>query len=160
MSKQRVLFLNAAIVLLVAISLLDIVVDQEHWPFSQYPMYSEVRQEYFLSGLRLFGVMQEYPQHEIPLRDFEYIRPFYQSRLNKALLRMKDEDNTEKRQQLLNKALLDCLTRYEKLRLTSQHDGPPLQGIRLYSLHWQLDARAKNVEQPDHRELVAEVKQP
>lgn len=160
MSKQRILFLNVVIVLLVAISLLGIVVDREHWPFSQYPMYSEVQREYSLSGLRLFAVMQVEPQHEMPLRDFDYIRPFDQSRLTKALLRIKDEDNPKKRQQLLNEALLDCLTRYEKLRLTGHHDGPPLQGIRLYQLQWQLDARAENVDQPDHWELVAEVEQP
>jgi len=60
---------------------------------------------------------------------------------------------------LLNEALLDSLKRYEKLRLAGLHDGPPLQGMRLYRTERQLSTQTENADQPDHRELIAEVEQ-
>ena len=60
----------------------------------------------------------------------------------------------------MNEALLDTLTRYEQLRLAGRHNGPPLQGLRLYKLGWRRDNRAENVDRPDRQELVAEVEQP
>jgi hypothetical protein len=163
MSKQRILFLNVVIALLIVGSLYVIVTDQEYWPFSQYPMYSMlIEQKDSLEALRLFGVTQEEPHQEIPLRDNQYVQPFARSRLHSALkwIYIKSERNPEKRQQMLNEALLDCLKRYEELRLAGRHDGPPLQGMRLYGVRWQLETRAGNVDQPDYRKLLAEVEQP
>src|SRR5215217_7176282 len=98
MSKARFLVANAIIVLLVINSLLDIVIDKEHWPFSPYPMYSEMEREYSLSSTRLYGVTQEQPHHEIPLYDFSYIQPFDQIRLATALDRLASEDSIETKQ--------------------------------------------------------------
>lgn len=156
MSKQRVLLVNAFIVFLVANSLFDIALDEQHWPFAQYDMYSDVERSYSVSKLVLFGVEQEPPYHEIPLRG-SYIQPFDQARLNAAFRRI---NSKEKREHLLNEALLDSLTRYEQLRLAGRHNGPPLQGVRLYKMRWRLDNQAENVDRPDRWELVAEVEQP
>lgn len=162
MSKQRILVLHGVIALLIIASLYVIVSDREYWPFSQYPMYSMlVKPKDSLEGLRLFGVTQEEPHHEIPVRDYQYLQPFARGRMYLALewIYIKSARNPEKRQQMLNEALLDSLKRYEELRLAGRHDGPPLQGMRLYGVHWRLDARAKNVDQPDNRILLAEVEQ-
>jgi len=156
MSKLRMLLLHAVIALLISGSLYDIVTFGEHWPFSSYRMYSNLQRERSLSSVRLFGVTKEEPHREIPLLAFQHIQPFNQSRLAVALRRL---NLKPQRQQLLDEALRDCLTRYETLRRVGRHDGPPLQGIRLYRLQWQLDPRARNVDQPDHRELLGEVKQ-
>ena len=51
MSKQRMLVVNAFIVFLVANSLFDIALDEQHWPFAQYDMYSDVEREYSVLGL-------------------------------------------------------------------------------------------------------------
>ena len=160
MSEQRILLLHVVIGLLVAGSLYVIVTDQEYWPFSQYPMYSIlIGQKDSLEALRLYGVTQEEPPQEIPLRDYQYLQPFARSRLHSALkwIYIKSQRDPEKRQQMLNEALLDCLKRYEELRLAGRHDGPPLRGIRLYGVRWKLDPWAGNVDQPDYRILLAEV---
>jgi hypothetical protein len=64
--------------------------------------------------------------------------------------------NSKDPQQLTREQLLEVLTRYEKLRLAGLHDGPPLQGIRLYQLQWTINTRADNIDQPSSKELVAE----
>ena len=122
-------------------------------------MFSWVEQKYSFSEVRLYGATQEQPHNEIPLLAPDYIQPFDQARLSVALERMEFKHNTERRHKLLNKAVLDVLERYETLRLAGRHDGPPLQGVRLYKERWQLDVRAENVDQPDHRRLIAEVEQ-
>ena len=62
---------------------------------------------------------------------------------------------------MMNDALLDALSKYESERLAGKHDGPPLQGIRLYEVTWQFDDPAKSVaDPPDQQELVYEVVQP
>jgi phage shock protein A len=155
MSKRRLLFVNAVIIFLAANSLFDIATDRQHWPFSNYPMYSWVQRDYLLSAPQLFGVRKGEPNDEMPLRG-DYIRPFDNSRLRWSFDRLMSEDDPEKRQEMLNEALRDCLTRYEKARLAGDHDGPPLQGIRLYRLQWRLHPLAENRDQPDRRELIAE----
>ena len=166
MSKRRILLLHAAIVLLVAGSLYDIIVDRETWPFSQYPMYSEQHGS-GLTQLRLYGVTQEEPHQEIALNDPSYIQPvsqylapFDRSRIRFALTWILIRKEGDSRREGLYEALLDCLKRYEALRLAGRHDGPPLQGIRLYQLQWRLDPWARNVDSPDSRTLIAEVDQP
>ncbi len=165
MSQRRVLLVTVVIALLIIGSLFCVVFDREYWPFSQYPMFSEVKRDYSYSGQRLYGVAQEAPHHEVPLlassydESYAYMEPFDQIRLSTALGRIKSTRDPERRQKLLEEALLDCLKRYEELRLAGHHDGPPLQGMRLYKSSWQLDARAANVDQPDSRELIAEVEQ-
>ena len=92
MSKQRMLLVNAFIVFLVANSLFDIALDEQHWPFAQYDMYSDVERKYSVSKLELFGVEQESPYHEIPLRG-SYIQPFDQARLQAAFRRINSRSN-------------------------------------------------------------------
>ena len=166
MSKRRMLLINLIITFLIAGSLFCIIFDKEYWPFSQYPMFSKVQTDYSLSGLRLYGVPQEEPHHEFSLlaysytKSYAYMEPFDQIRLDTALRKMeRKKRKPEKRDRLLNGALLGSLERYEQLRLAGRHDGPPLQGMRLYELEWHLDSWASNVERPDHRELIAEVEQ-
>lgn len=160
MTKHRVLLVHAVIVSLIVGSLYAVIKDKEYWPFSHYPVFSRVEQDYSVSSKQLYGVTQEEPHREIPLRSPDYVQPFDQGRLMQSLTRMNSRGKLEKRQQLLNVALLDCLRRYEKLRLAGLHEGPPLQGMRLYEEQWQIDARAENVDEPNQRELVAEVEQP
>ncbi|MDQ3636575.1 MAG: hypothetical protein M3426_01070 [Actinomycetota bacterium] len=163
MTKSRVFLLSAVSFLLVIGSLFSIVFDEEFWPFSPYPMYAKVQREPSVSELQLYGVTQEAPHREVSmrnsLRDSAYIEPFDQGRLRMALRKMESKPNPEKRSQLLNEALLDSMKRYEKLRLAGLHDGPPLQGMRLYRTERQLNAQTENADQADHRELIAEVEQ-
>jgi len=153
MSRARRRVVYAALAVICAGSLVDLATDREHWPFSQYAMYSDVKREpYELRQLRLFGVPAA--GEEFALRQFEYIQPFDQVRLRLMLSEFRSDP---KRQPLLATALQDCLSRYETLRRAGRHNGPPLAAVRLYELHWHLDPWARNAERPDRRTLVLEV---
>lgn len=154
MGRPRIWLVYTTIAVITGGSLFAIIKDAEYWPFSPYGMYSDMRRERSLTWLRLFGVTKAEEPQEIPLLAPEYIQPFDQSRLPKALSQMRR--NPDK----LREALRDCLMRYESLRLAGRHQGPPLQGIRLYRLEWQLDPWARNADRPDRRTLILEVMQP
>jgi hypothetical protein len=163
MIKSRVLLLSTVSFLLIIGSLVSIAFDEEYWPFSPYPMFSGVaREPSSVSTLQLYGVPQEEPHDEILIpmdRDTNYIKPFDQSQFTTALRRIQSEHNPKKSSRLLNNALLDSLKRYEESRLVGLHDGPPLQGLRLYRVKGYPEAGAENVDRPDNRELIAEVEQ-
>jgi hypothetical protein len=152
MTPRRRIFINLVIAFVVAGSAYDIVTDQEHWPFSQYPMFSGVWRSPTFTWLRLFGVTAD--GREFPLDANRYVAPFDQSRLPKAFRRILDGHNGDAR---IHQALADCLARYEQLRRDKSHDGPPLARLRLYEVEWTIDARADNVNRPDRRTVIAEV---
>jgi hypothetical protein len=152
MSRVRRSFVNTLIVGLLAGSAYDVAVDQEHWPFSQYPMFSGVWRSPTFTWLRLFGVT--FDGREFPLDQNRYVSPFDQSRLPKALRRIVDQDDEAR----VRAALADCLARYEALRLDRRHDGPPLAALRLYELEWTIDPEGANVDLPDRRSLIAELR--
>lgn len=142
----------------VAGSLVELAVDPpyrgEHWPFSQYRMYSELPRRSPLRARRLFGVTAGSPALEIPL-DGAYIRPFDSSRLGVSFDRL----DTPGREGELEAAMGDCLRRYELRRVRGEHHGPRLQSVRLYLLTWAVDDRATSRDSPS-RERIAEVRTP
>ncbi len=155
MSTRRRWFLNVVFAILIGGSLYDIITDQEHWPFSQYPMFSAAWHEPTFTWLRVFGVTAD--AREFPLDSNRYVSPFDQSRLQKALRKLTEDPRRLGR---VDEALADLLARYRKLEDAGTHDGPPLVALRLYELKWTIDPEAANVDHPDGRRLIAEVRQP
>ena len=153
MNATRRTVVNSLLVALIAGSAYDIAMDQEHWPFSQYPMFSGVWRSPTFTWLRLFGVTAD--GHEFPLDANSFIAPFDQSRLPKALKRILDGRDGRTRVRI---ALADCLTRYEELRRQRRHEGPRLTALRLYELEWAIDAEAANLNRPERRAFIAEVR--
>jgi len=153
MNPARRAVVNTVLLALLAGSAYDIVTDQEHWPFSQYPMFSGVWRSPTFTWLRLFGVTED--GREFPLDANRFIAPFDQSRLPKALRRILDGRDGGTR---VRAALADCLAQYEQLRRQRRHDGPQLAALRLYELEWTIDPEAANVDRPDRRAFVAEVR--
>ena len=131
----------------------DIVADEEHWPFSQYPMFSGVWQSPTFSWLRLYGVSAA-DGHEFALDANRYVSPFDQSRLPKVLRRMLERQDGLAR---IHQALGDLAARYETLRQHGVHEGPRIATLRLYEVEWTIDRHAANVEHPDYRRLIDEV---
>lgn len=155
MLRWRLLVAYAVGAVILGGSVFDSVNDTEHWPFSQYPMFSflETRTDGRFTRLRLYGVTQQQPLLEFPLDKNEYLEPFDNSRLPDAL-------DIARRENRLTTALEDCLERYDALRVSGIHQGPALQALRLYRVTWTLDPRASNVNAPDLKELLAEVSEP
>jgi hypothetical protein len=152
MRRPRYVVANTVILFIVAASVFDIVRDEEHWPFSQYPMFNRVTNSRDLSWLRLYGVTAD--GQEYPLLHYADVFPFDQSRLSKVLGSIRARPDGGRG---LQTALRNCLERYERRRKAEQHSGPPLTSLRLYQVHWRLDDRAANVHTPDARALIAEV---
>jgi hypothetical protein len=152
MSAHRRAFLSLVFLSFIAGSLYDIVRNEEHWPFSQYPMFSGVWRAPSFTWFRLVGVTAS--GNEFPLDDNRYIRPFDQSRLPKALRTIANDSGRAPR---LKEALRNALTRYAELGRNGSHDGPSLVAMRLYEIEWTIDPAAANVHRPDRRRLVAEV---
>lgn len=149
---MRRALINLVLGALIAGSAYDIIADQEHWPFSQYPMFSGTWKSPRFTWLRLFGVTAD--GWEFALDANRYVAPFDQSRLPKALRRMLDERDGPARVRM---ALPDLLSRYEQLR-GDTHDGPPIVAMRLYELEWTIHPNAENVDQPDARRFIAEAR--
>jgi hypothetical protein len=154
MSKRRYLLANAVILSIVAASFYDIIRDEEHWPFSQYPMFNRVTTSRELKWLRLYGVTPD--GKEFALIRYSDVFPFDQSRLSKALGSIATRPGAAAQ---LHAALANCLERHERQRQMGWNDGPALSRLRLYEVRWRLDPRAANVDTPDSRRLIAEVAQ-
>jgi hypothetical protein len=150
MARWRLLAVYVLGAVIVGGSAFDSVTDTEHWPFSQYPMFSWVDTDPTYTMLRLYGVTEQQPLSEFPLDRNEYMQPFDNSRMPNAL-------DYAFREHRLTPALEDCLRRYNDLRALGIHHGPALQALRLYRVTWISDPQARNVDTPEHRELVGEV---
>jgi hypothetical protein len=155
MTRQRAMLVYSLVAMIAGGSLFDLLRDTDHWPFSSYPMYSWVLESHTLTTLRLYGVTVGEPQVEVPLSDNRFLQPFDNSRLASAF---DDIYDNPKRSYLLNEAVRDCLLRYEALRRAGGHSGPRLQAIRLYRVFWALDSRARNVDQPDRKDFIVEIR--
>jgi len=83
--------------------------------------------------------------------------PFDQSRLPKALRQILERPDGVAR---VKTGLRDLLFRYKRLRQTGEHEGPPLIALRLYELEYTIDRHAANVDRPNRRTFIAEVRQP
>ena len=139
-------------------SLLEIALDPpyrgEHWPFSQYQMYSLLPQSEVVLR-RLYGVVAGGSGREIPLWANDLIFPFDSSRLWFSWNRF---DASRERHRLLPIAMRDCLDRYETRRAQGLHAGPPLEAVRLYRFRWapsSVDAAARPAPS---RDLLWEVR--
>src|SRR5438105_1680590 len=95
MNKLRYLIVNLFIALLVTGSLYDIATDQEHWPFSQYPMFSGIWRSNSFTWYRLVAVRED--DVELPLDVNQFIRPFDQSRFHLAVVRIAAAPDAEQR---------------------------------------------------------------
>jgi hypothetical protein len=151
MSRAGLLAAYGVIALIVGGSLFDLIRDKEHWPWSNFPMYSQVSEQgATFSDYRLYGVVKK-DQSEICLNcDGRYLQPFDPSRMTEALTTLAGDPK-------LHEGLADCLRRYELLRQSGGHDGPELSGLRMYRVTFTLDADGRNIDQPDAKQLIDQV---
>ncbi len=145
MSRFRLTLVHYSLGFLILGSVLSFATGLEIWPFTPYRMYATVRTEHTVGTTRLYGVIAG-SETEFSLWEARYTAPA------NALVDQYSADLTA-----AGPALQAALDRYDELRLAGQHDGPPLRGMRLYGVGWDLQADAGNVEQPGRRELLAEV---
>lgn len=149
-SPGRRLVVYGLATLILGGNLLQLAGDTQHWPFSPYPMFSVLNGRKTVTIYRLYGVVQWSPLVEIQLDNNLYLRPFDTSRMSHAL-------EHAYRNNTLNKALTNCLTRYEALRRAKRHNGPPLVAMRAYKVTWAAEPSAGNIDRPERRQLLGQV---
>lgn len=152
-SRIRRILVNLGLVALLAGAAFEMLTGGEHWPFSSYPMFSKVRREARVVHHALVAVPRDGGE-EFPLYKSEHIHPFQWYRHRQAFSRMLERSAGEA---AARSALADALARYEHARADGRHDGPPLDGVRLYRVEWAIDPRARDLIGHEERTLVAEV---
>jgi hypothetical protein len=135
---------------IVGCQLYDTAVDGDHWPFSSYPMFAKPR-EPLVRMKRLYGVTTA---GEVPLVVPRHVAPFVEARLMTAFKRLARRPDRAAR---VDAGLRGVLERYDDLRARGAHDGPALDGLRLYLLSWQRDPTLANRDRPSGRRLLGEV---
>lgn len=156
MSRLRRGCISAGLLALIAVHLVELARDKEHWPFFSYPMYSWIEPERAVQSHRLVGVIAATGE-EVALQDPELIYPFDQSRLaDGALLISRSPDASARWAAVVP----DLFARYERRRREGLHAGQPLSGMRIYLTRHELDPWARNLERPERRELAAEFMAP
>ena len=153
MSRPRLLLVHTVIAVLVLGTARDVLLHEEHWPFSHYAMFSAVEESRWFESLRLFGVTADGEKREFPLRDYAYLQPLDQCRVSTALSWIRHEPDADARTRDVARRVYE---RYERLRRAGGHDGPALSAVRIYHLGWRLDPWARNVDAPDRRTFVSE----
>lgn len=150
MPRSRMLLVSLVVAAILAGQLYDTAVDGDHWPFSSYPMFAKPR-ESVVRLKRLYGVTTA---GEVPLVVPRHLAPFHEARLMTAFKRLGRRDDRALR---LNAALHGVLEIYEQRRRAGAHDGPMLDGVRLYLVTWPLEPAAANRDAPGTRRLLGEV---
>jgi hypothetical protein len=155
MSRIGLLAAYIPITLILGGSLFDMLRDTEHWPWSNFPMYSQIEEKgKYFEDYRLYGIPKSNPDNEFSLStDSRYTQPFDPSRLAEALSLLADDPR-------MHEGLQDCLRRYDSLRRAGGHNGPELSALRLYRVGFVLKPDARNSENPEEKIQLDEVTPP
>jgi hypothetical protein len=149
--RGRLLLACALFALLAGAQLIDVALQEEHWPFSDYSMYAGKQADSF-TWVQAYGVT---PSGEVFLDPSTYFQPFDHSRLPVALerhvLHGPDQQANTRR------ALENLYELYERGRRSGAHAGPPLLSLRLYRVNWRIDPKVANKHHPEQKELLDEL---
>ena len=134
--------------------LADLALQREHWPYSNYPMWSFPSRGWEVKREMLRGVTDEPVPREIYITpNLIYPIPYWmvvvQMGRSTDLLKKGDARQAESVTQGL-------LTLYENRRKAHLHDGPPLKSIRLYQVTWLMnkDATEESKRNPIDTQLL------
>lgn len=161
MTRRRLLLVNAVLVVLIGGHLYDIAVDKEHWPFSQYQLFARLQDEEALKMMQLFGVPRE-SDKEFYLGEVSGRFSSKSARLMESLryIGLSKRYEPEEREKILEDKLREQMALYEEMRLSGQHQGPPLQNMKLYYAQWYIESQPQFNDPPDDKRLIAEVSEP
>jgi hypothetical protein len=150
MNPWRVRLVYGVLGMIVVGHLYEIVRQQEHWPFSNYPMWAQVTDKWELGTVEAVGVTDEAAPREVKLDDPAYFAPlpvYYQRLILGKYAR---------RQSTRERVFGDYLRRYERRRVAGLHHGPKLAALRAYEVLWTMDRKATSVSRPDRRAVLFE----
>ena len=150
--RRRRLLVSAGVIGFLSCSGFDTVMQDEHWPFSAYMMYSRVKPNYKSKRYQLFGVYTDGRREE--LDDRNELLPFYQGGLHAAFLGL---SHRREAKTLMRRLAQDVADRYEQRRAAGELNGPMFTSVQLCFRTWTLDPYLRNLDDPDSTHLVLEV---
>jgi hypothetical protein len=148
MTTARRFVANALIAFVVSGSLACVVLDVEAWPFSNYPMYSDLSHGEF-GSVRMYG---RTARGEVGLSKYSHWFPLGALRVARAV---KNIENTEGADVLQTSVMKHLWEHYEGGRLAGRHDGPGISALLAYELTWRIESGAANRDVPDSRRRIA-----
>jgi hypothetical protein len=158
-SPHRVWLVYVLAAVIVLGHLYEIVQQDEHWPFSPYPMYSALRRTKNLLDVQVVGVAAPdgtSGEREISFAGTGYLAPlpdvYLRTAAQQAVVAARKGDSKTR-----DAIATDVLKFYETRRSAKLHAGPPLVAVRIYELRWVVDANASNAKSPQ-RVLVSEAR--
>ena len=113
----------------------EVVTGREHWPFSPYPMFSEVEEPREALRYRAWGDALDPAVGTVELARSAWIAPFHHVRLGSAIKHLARQERPEA---ALHRAARELLVRYEQRRRAGEHQGPALRSLRLVELRFAL----------------------
>jgi hypothetical protein len=137
--------------------LYDGVRGQEHWPFSNYPMFRGIASP-DRTTYQIVFVTDEPTPRELPAKlDWVPSLPMYKFLPRIESLASPKSGNPEK----LRKEMTDYLTTYQTRQAKGLNDGPKVQALRLYRVTFKLELPFKPMDMeasvPPGAEQVLEV---
>lgn len=156
MRRWRVVMVLVVALVLLVVHAHDIVFGMEHWPSSNYPMYSRVESRRRLKLLALVGEVSDGKGTRLVwLKDERVIPEISERRLRNILLATRDLGPARERDARFQQLLSDYFNLYEARRILGRHSGPPLLRAHLFELTWKFREGSKPRERPDQRRLLA-----
>ena len=167
MRPSRVWLVYAMLFVIIAGHLVDMAMRREHWPFSDYPMWSLPSHSWEVNREMLRGVTDEPTPREVPLVPSQHFHPIpYQTvvvQMQHAARYVGEMQKAEAEAAELRAAATPAAAalaaaakkradadrivgglreHYASRRAAGKHAGPPLKEIRLYRVTWKMDADA------------------
>ncbi len=138
MTRRKLTLILSLAVLHLVVTLWQVLAEREDWPFSRFPMYSELKgpmvERYLVLGVTEHG--------EFRLSD-EQTAPFRGARLNSINHRLEREPLRQRR------FLEQLAAKYERKRAGA--GWPVLQALRSYTESWRIRPRLRGMETPERK---------
>ncbi len=157
MSRYRLWVFYGLLAFLVGGHLYDGVRGQEHWPFSNYPMFRGTVQRDRTTYLIAFVTDEPEPREVMAQGKWVPGQPMYKFLPEIESLASAKYGNPAE----LHNELAGYLATYQALRANGKNDGPKVKALRLYRWTFVLDLPFKKVDLeaavPNGAELVQQV---
>jgi hypothetical protein len=152
--KRKRWLVYGVLAVLVGGHLVDIALRREHWPFSNYPMWSRASTVWKASDVRVHGIVAGGAGKEVELTS-RHITPLPRLQMTLAMRRAVGQADAGK-PELLHRRARDLMRYYESLREAGRHDGPPIEGLRVYEYEWDVNVKGEGADRPRIRLVASE----
>jgi hypothetical protein len=159
MSSGRVRLVLVILGVIVVGQLVDILLQREDWPFSNYPMYAKLIRKKETSLYRLYGrVIDGKGERIIPIVDDNlhmYVPPLNELRMKNIL----EHAWVVGGEKATRRVLRDYMAMYEERRILGRQpmpeQGPRMLDAICMKMTWKLDAAGGTVGEPKLEQLAS-----